>query len=342
MDQASEDVNVNMSSFQLRTAALGALLLACGACQGKPAQEKSSPLLVTQILPASAVLDLGTEDGRAILTEGFSPPEQVGPRRASWSEGSASELSFSVQGDAKEHLLAFVAEPYFPISPVSVKVAINDKPVGELQLASGWKAYKLKIPDGLIKNGDNALNFDYSKTARPSATEPGSTDERELSVRFAQIQVQPILEGMSVLFDSHNALAFALMGEGWAEDPGDPAPGIWTVGHQASMAIHLTKVSGTNYKIALTARAMGGAGHQTATLKLNQRPIGELNFSERKGTQQLQLPADLLREDNELVLELAAVKSPAQIDPRSTDQRLLGLRISKLEIQPVPAVTSSN
>jgi hypothetical protein len=316
--------------------------LACGACQGKSADEKPPPLLVTQILPASAVLDLGTEDGRAILTEGFSPPEQAGPRRASWSEGPASELSFSVQGDAKEHLLAFVAEPYLPISPVSVKMAINDKPVGELQLTSGWKAYKLKIPEGLIKNGDNALSFNYSKTARPSATEPGSTDEREISVRFAQIQVQPILDGISVLFDSHNALTFALIGEGWAVDPGDRAPGIWTVGHRASMAIHLAKASGTNYRITLTARAMGGVGNQTATLKLNQRRIGELNFSERKATQQLQLPADLLRDDNELVLELPAVKSPAQVDPKSKDQRLLGLRISKLEIKPEPAVTSSN
>jgi hypothetical protein len=294
-----------------------------------------------QALPESAVFDLGDDGEQATLTDGFSLPEQVGSRRASWSEGSRSALMFSVQGDAKEHLLALTAEPYFPISPVSVKVAINDQPAGELDLASGWNAYKLKLGAGLIRNGDNSLTLSYSKTARPSDIEPNSADIRELSVRFAQIQIQPILNRVNLVFDSKNALTSALMLEGWAKDPKDRAPGVWTVGNRARLSLPLTKLEALSYRIALTARAMAGIPAQGVSLQLNQRPIGELEFSGRKTTHEIELPEGVLEEENELVLEFAKVSAPAEIDPKSTDTRLLGLRVLKLEILAPPVASNT-
>jgi hypothetical protein len=247
-----------------------------------------------------------------------------------------------VQADAKEHLLALTAEPYFPISPVSVKIAINGQPAGELDLASGWNAYKLKLAAGLIRYGDNSLTLSYSRTARPSDIEPNSVDTRELSVRFAQIQIQPILDRVNLVFDSRNALTSALMLEGWATDPKDRAPGVWTVGPRARLSIPLTKLEAVSYRIALTARCMAGIPAQAVSLQLNQRPIGELEFSGRKVTHEIELPEGVLQAENELVLEFAKVSSPSEIDPKATDKRLLGLRVLKLEILSPPVASNTN
>jgi hypothetical protein len=346
-----EELRMMMRSHRLGAARRVAMFLVLSACQvdtseptvgGRATEASIAPAAPSaQPLPESAVFDFGDESDQPILADGFSLPEQVGSRQASWSEGSRSALTFSVQGDAKEHLLAFTAEPYFPISPVLVKIAINGQTAGELELASGWHAYKLKLGAGLIKNADNSLTLSYSKTARPSDVEPNSVDTRELSVRFAQIQIQPILDRVGLVFDSRNALTSALMLEGWAKDPKDRAPGVWTVGNRARLSLPLTRLEAVSYRIALTARAMAAIPAQVVSLQLNQRPIGELEFSGRKATHEIELPEGALQEENELVLEFAKVSSPAEIDPKSTDTRLLGLRVLKLEILSPPVASNT-
>ena len=309
-------------------------------CQGEPsnlgpeATELEVPAAPSPELAPGVVIDLGAEDGPAHLTEGFSAPERVGSRRASWSEGETSSVAFSVRGGAPEYLLAFLAEPYHVLGDVSMGVSLNRRPVVDTIVSRGWRAYSLVVSGNLLAQGRNELAFHYTKTGRPSDFDRGSSDIRELSVRFDQIQVQPIGSEAQLSFGSRNAIALAALGDGWARDPNDRGTGTWTVANRAVVTFHLAKSAAPVYRVSLAARTPRGVAEQPVAISLNGEMLGQLAFHEKKSTLSLDVPARGLKGENEVVLEFAQLKSPAEIDPSSKDTRLLGLRVFNLDVTP--------
>jgi len=322
----------------------GLLLVASQlGCRGEPADMRApapedEPVEPARAdYPASAVVDLGIDDGPRQLVEGFSLPERVGARFASWSEGELSTVTMSLRGDAGDYLVAFLVEPYHRLGTVGVSLALNGRPLGETQLAKGWRAYQLPVSGDRVVAGRNALSFQYSKTGRPSDFEPQSTDVRSLSVRFDQIELAPITERAQLTFASKNALALAALGDGWARDPSDRGTGTWTIAKRAQLTFHLV-APGTQprpgYRLTLTARAPQGVLERNVELTLNGAPLGSLVFAATKTTASLDVPAERLSAVNELWLEFERLESPAQLDAESKDKRLLGLRVFGLDVAP--------
>jgi hypothetical protein len=322
-----------------RSPALGLMGLLSIACQDAPIDVGEPDSLSQESpveLPPGAVIDLGIEATPTHPTEGFSLPERVGSRLASWSEGDVSTVSFDMQGGAKDYLLAFIAEPYHVLGDFSVGIVMNKRPLVETTLASGWRAYRVVVAGDRIAKGRNVLSFRYAKTRRPSDVDPGSNDIRDLSVRFDQIQVQPISERAELAFGSKNALALAELGEGWARDPSDRGTGTWTVAERALITFHLARseASPPAYSLALTARAPRGVAQRSVRLTLNGVPLGPLTFGDQRTTAVVDLPAERLTYENELALEFARLEPPSTLDPSSKDTRLLGLRVFELTVAP--------
>jgi hypothetical protein len=309
-------------------------------CQGEPsnlgvdAAEVEVPAAAAPELAPGVVIDLGTEDGPAHLTEGFSAPERIGSRRASWSEGETSSVAFSVRGDAPEYLLAFLAEPYHVLGDVSMGVSLNRRSVVDTIVTRGWRAYSLVVSGNLLAQGRNELLFHYTKTGRPSDFDPRSNDVRELSVRFDQIQVQPITSEAQLSFGSRNAVALAALGDGWARDPNDRGTGTWTVANRAVVTVHIARSAAPMYRVSLAARTPRGVAEQPVAISLNGETLGQLAFHEKKSTLSLDVPAQRLKGENEIALDFAQLKSPAELDPSSKDTRLLGLRVFELDVSP--------
>jgi hypothetical protein len=313
-------------------------------CRGEPADlrttgpedEPAAP--AREEYPASAAIDLGNDEGPRQLVEGFSLPERVGARFASWSEGELSTVTMHLRGGADDYLVAFLAEPYHRLGTVGVSVALNGRPLGEAQLAKSWRAYQLPISGDRIVAGRNALSFQYSKTGRPSDFDPQSTDVRSLSVRFDQIELAPITERARLAFTSKSALALAALGEGWARDPSDRGTGTWTIAKRAQLTFHIlppgTQPGTSGYRLTLTARAPQGVAERNVQLTLNGAPLGALRFAAAKTTASLDVPAERLSAKNELWLEFERLESPAQLDAESKDKRLLGLRVFELDVAP--------
>jgi hypothetical protein len=313
-------------------------------CRGEPADVRASapeeqpaaPAGVEH--PASAVVDLGSDDGPRQLVEGFSMPERVGARFASWSEGELSTVAMNLRGGAGDYRVAFLAEPYHRLGTVGVSLALNGRPLGEAQLTKGWRAYQLPVSGDRVVAGRNVLSFQYSKTGRPSDFEPQSTDVRSLSVRFDQIELAPITERAQLAFGSKNALALAALGDGWARDPSDRGTGTWTIAKRAQLTFHLvapgTEPGRPRYRLTLTARAPQGALERNVALTLNGAPLGSLVFAATKTAASLDVPAERLRAENELWLEFDRLESPAQLDAESKDKRPLGLRVFGLDVGP--------
>jgi hypothetical protein len=321
------------------------LLVGLGlGCRGEPADVRApapeeppaTPAGVEH--PASAEVDLGSDDGPRQLVEGFSLPERVGARFASWSEGELSTVAMNLRGGAGDYRVAFLAEPYHRLGSVGVSLALNGRPLGEAQLTNGWRAYQLPVSGDRVVAGRNVLSLQYSKTGRPSDFEPQSTDVRSLSVRFDQIELAPITERAQLAFGSKNALALASLGDGWARDPSDRGTGTWTIAKRAQLTFHLvapgTEPGHPRYRLTLTARAPQGALERNVALTLNGAPLGSLVFAATKTAASLDVPAERLRAENELWLEFDHLESPAQLDAESKDKRPLGLRVFGLDVGP--------
>jgi hypothetical protein len=318
----------------------GALLVASlplSSCDDKRLSKDTgaaTQVLASQKLLSSAVIDLGSEDSLAQVTDGFSPPELVGSRKASWSEGDTSKLTFALRVGASRYVLSFLAEPYFGAQPVALKVTLNGKALPETNLEAGWKGYAMLLEPGVVVDGDNDLSFSYSKTARPADIEPDSADLRELSVRFDQIQVQPITDKTRLSFDQRNAATRAAMGDGWAIDPAERSPGTWAMAPKATLTVRLAKSAARTYNIEWTAHALNGVPEQRVQVELNGIPVGELVFAPKRSTARIQVPSTALRDQNEIALVCNEAKRPQDIDPKSKDARPLCVRALKLEIFP--------
>jgi hypothetical protein len=314
-------------------AAVLALLLGCQNGPIGPGVLTEELALEGSALGPGVVLDMGAEDSSRHVVGGFSSPEPAGSRRASWSEAEVSTVAFQLQGGAKRYQVTFLAEPYHELGDVTVGVALNNRRTGEAQISRGWRSYRVVVPGDMLQRGRNELSFHFSKTGRPSEFDPRLNDVRELGARFEQIEVQPVTSRLDLAFGSRNALALAALGEGWDRDPGDRGTGTWTLGQRSVIRFAIDRVEGA-YRLELEARAPRGISARSVRLSLNGASLGELAFADSKSTHSLELPADRLRAENELVLEFGQLDPPADVDPKSNDTRLLGLRVFHLEVTP--------
>jgi hypothetical protein len=339
-------------------------LIAAGwvmGCEGAPVgiaaeeeEEEVAPAPAAPVeLPAGAVIDLGSEVPPSQPLSGFSPPERVGERLASWSDGEQSKIGFDVHGGADRYLVAFLAEPYHMLGEVPLRVSLNGRPLMEASLANGWRGYRAVVAGDRIVAGRNQLAFHYAKRGRPSDFNTESSDLRDLSVRFDQVQVQPITGRAELSFGSKNALALAALGEGWAHDPNDRGTGTWTIASRALITFHVEPPAALpagnapggagaapTYQLSISARTPRGVAERSVNLELNGAPLGQLSFHEAKAAGVVDVPAERLKGENELALRFARLESPAQLDPSSKDTRLLGLRVFELQVAPRGAAPS--
>jgi hypothetical protein len=323
--------------FITRAGALASASLLALACQAPQtegdakAEEAATGDIQAEALPTGAVIDLGDEGAEI---EGFSPPEAVGTRFASWSEGEFSKVAFKLRSDSEQYLIAWLGEPYHAVGKMSVSVAMNQQPVAETSLERAWRAYKVVAPRDLLVEGRNELTFRYSSVARPSDVDPRSNDMRPLGVRFEQVQVQPIKNSVQLVFDNKSALTLSHLEEGWAFDPNDRGRGVWTLGNRSRVSFHLLKPEAGSYVLSVTASALPGVGERSVAVSLNGAALEPFTFGEARSSVRVEVPSERLRASNELVFEFDKVASPAQIDRRSKDQRPLGLRVLAVSVAP--------
>src|SRR5262245_28233854 len=132
-----------------RTEVIALVLIGAAlACNGLACKDgASSP--AARVPASGSVIDLGAEEDRAALITGFYAPESIERRKASWSEGQSSEISFSLKGSATRYVLALLAEPYFAIQPVSLNATMNGTEVGSINLEGGWNGYGMLLDPGV-------------------------------------------------------------------------------------------------------------------------------------------------------------------------------------------------
>ncbi len=134
-------------------------------------------------------VDIGSKAAGSHLGKGWSRPEKTGKGFTyTYTLGKKSVFNFHL-GDKLPTALTFRAKSFeYPGAEMQrVKVRLNGKKLGEVELGAKFSSPVLKIPPDALKTGKNEIVFEFSRAVRPSDFKPESTDKRNISAMFDYI-----------------------------------------------------------------------------------------------------------------------------------------------------------
>lgn len=180
--------------------------------RGAAGKAQLSHLALTPLGPR-VELAVGTPEARPYLVSGFYPDEADGNRRAAWGAGERSRFALVLAPDDTDYQIQLVAHAVAGIAPLMVKATLEsagepaaptpnagqptepsrrERSLGEQRVGPGWGYVTFRVPRGALVAGVSWLTLHYPTTAKPSETEPGSSDDRSLAVRYEWLRVSPI------------------------------------------------------------------------------------------------------------------------------------------------------
>jgi hypothetical protein len=137
------------------------------------------------------LIDFGAASGFPAFLEGWSEGESVAGQTYAWSNAQVSTLWCYLPKVARMKMELRLAPFEHPLLPKQlVKIFLNGKLLGELELEEGWHTYSLDLPHSYLRHGVNSIRFLYRYTASPAKVIPGSTDSRRLAVAFDYLALQ--------------------------------------------------------------------------------------------------------------------------------------------------------
>lgn len=160
--------------------------------------------------PADALLDaqlvrfdaaapsyrLEGDGGSLFLGRGWEVPEGDGGgadpwQGYAWAQQGPSQVFFRRPAGSSHAFYAHCHPLGFEGAPVqSIRLRLNGRDVGEIQLAAGWQEVRHPLPAAALRDGINELELHFANAHRPSDV-LGTGDQRRLSVAFSELAVVP-------------------------------------------------------------------------------------------------------------------------------------------------------
>lgn len=145
--------------------------------------------LVIEPVLDHALIDVGSPAARPHLISGFSTDEALPYGSGAWSEGMSSRIALFLAPTHTPYRLAFAAHAFPPVAPLTVIVTLNGQALGQVVVGASLGVHELTFPRNQLRGGQNLLELAYARTAQPRASIPGSTDARELAVRYDWLEL---------------------------------------------------------------------------------------------------------------------------------------------------------
>jgi GPI mannosyltransferase 3 len=286
------------------------------------------------LVPVSSLadIDVGTGNGRAYLVSGFSVDEQNGERSWAWSDGPRSRASITLSGANRPQLLQVSALAYMPTAPQTVRVTVNSRLAGTLDIPSRWSWRGLVLDAGMLREGVNQLDFEYSSTRRPADTNAESTDQRNLAVMFDRIVIGPAPDRTRVDFGEPSANRHELAGFSTHEST-EGRSATWSEGTSSRFVI-AGGATQSEQQLNFQLRAFDPLGHVRADVFVNGSPVGYLEPDTSWDTRGVRIPAGKMRrEANVVELRYARTARPKDTLPGSVDERELAVQLDAVTLQ---------
>lgn len=134
---------------------------------------------------------VGTAAARANLLSGWTPnkiwPAERIPFNSVEGLHASVQLDIAAPHDSRMRVRAY---PYRPRGFLCQRadVTINGASLGRLFLEQDWQSYELKIPERLLRAGDNRIDFAFAYSDRAN-WHSVNREQKPLSVAFHKIQL---------------------------------------------------------------------------------------------------------------------------------------------------------
>jgi len=281
----------------------------------------------------SVTIDAGTDGARRFLGSGFSSDESNEGTTFVWSDGPKSELTVTLREALDPMVFELVGQPYHRLVPLKVDVAANGKPVGSFTAESGPARHVLLIPAGVLKAGLNQIDLSYASTIKPSESEPGSTDTRDLAFQYDRFVLAPLPASTHIDLGTPGARAFEAEGFSFDEEAGDRRA-VWSDGPVSKLWFRTGVDSGDRCSLHVTAMAFAPLVPLKVTVSLNGERIGEFSPTIEFQTHTLDLPSSALDlNTNTLEFRYSRTARPRDSNPTSSDERQLAVRFDRVDIE---------
>ena len=167
---------------------LGVSILAvlCGGCPGAPREvvyDLAARASAAERWSSREVVLFGTPTAEPYQSDGFyrEAPSATGSSFV-WSK---AESEVALRFDRTIARLGVLdLAPFRGVRAQTVEVLLNEAPVARFALNDTRHRYRLDLPAALQRAGDNRLRFRFGAAAAPAASDPRSTDRRELAAAF--------------------------------------------------------------------------------------------------------------------------------------------------------------
>ena len=274
-------------------------------------------------------VDVGTTTGAEHLRSGFSDSETDSGVSFAWSNGPVSVVEGGLTAPTKTHLLSFTAQAIQGVAGRTL-LSVNDHSFTNLELAAEWKRYDLLVGPQLLRLGLNRVRFAYDQTVVPARVYPGSTDQRELAVRFDRISLEGLPD--QSLIDFSPAEDREALLDGWsAVEVDGPRSLVWSIGPRARLR---TWLGGTrDARLALNVHGYAPALPVQVDVLLNEQLVGSFRPNESWNSYEVPLPARFFTETQSVIeFRFDRTARPAQHEVGSSDTRELAVRFDQVHI----------
>ncbi|HWO08017.1 MAG TPA: glycosyltransferase family 39 protein, partial [Polyangiaceae bacterium] len=272
-------------------------------------------------------IDVGSARDAGHLASGFSHGEVAGDVSFAWSDGPASLVEGTVVDPGGPQVLEIRARAIAGTTG-RARVFINEHALAGVRFTPEWSTRQLFVTPGLLRRGLNQLRFEYVDSVTPAALDPGSADERRLSIGFDRIRLEPLPPVTALDMGSPEARAALL--EGWSADETEAGRTVvWSVGPRARLRASLLGAQ----RLELEARAYGPAMPVQVDVVVDGQRVGSFQPTDSWSRQSVPLVPLLVSEHpSSIELRFDHTARPARHEPGSSDERELALRVARLEI----------
>ncbi len=157
------------------------------AC-AEPAPVPTVPAATTP--PRPVIFDIGSNDPRLDLLDGWSVAEAANDIRWVWAVDRRARLAFEVDEPAADRL-GLRGRALAGAAPQQIRVALNGRSVGVLSLTRGgaWNTYWLELPADTLQAGRNELTLGFRTLQSPHDLDPTSEDRRTLAAAITGLHL---------------------------------------------------------------------------------------------------------------------------------------------------------
>lgn len=260
------------------------------------------------------------------FAQGWGHGERIDCNMARWAVGKQGTLQFDLSGDGRPYHLVLHLRAHERAHPQTLQVLVNGERQRVGRVSTKFETYSIDLPDGVLRDGSNQIEFSFSRTANA-----GANDRRELAALFGRIALIPKRDDFSIDVAAEGSRAHLAGGFNGTERE-NGASFVWSEGPASEVVGTLARPR-SPYVLQMVAESLPLIANQRARVLVNDRHIGTVDIARTWDMHRLLVPVWALHNGaNRIRLEYQSAVRPSAINRKLRDRRQLAVRFQRIEL----------